>query len=48
MEFRNLEINDYYRGYLDLLSQLTEVNKENITFEKVFKLYQKFEVTVIK
>ena len=22
MEFRNLEINDYYRGYLDLLSQL--------------------------
>jgi glucosamine-phosphate N-acetyltransferase len=34
MEFRNLEINDYYRGYLDLLSQLTEVNKENITFEK--------------
>ena len=34
MEFRNLEINDYYKGYLDLLSQLTEVNKENITFEK--------------
>ena len=34
MEFRNLEINDYYNGYLDLLSQLTEVNKKNITFEK--------------
>jgi glucosamine-phosphate N-acetyltransferase len=34
MEFRNLEKNDYNKGYLDLLAQLTEVNKENITFEK--------------
>ena len=37
MEFRNLQINDYYNGYLDLLSQLTEVNKENITFDKFSK-----------
>ena len=34
MIFRNLENNDYYNSYLDLLSQLTEVNKENITYEK--------------
>ncbi len=34
MEFRNLDKNDFYNGYLELLSQLTKVNKENITFEK--------------
>jgi len=34
MEFRNLNKNDYNNGYLDLLAQLTEVNKENITLEK--------------
>lgn len=41
MEFRNLQINDYYNGYLDLLSQLTEVNKENITFEKFSNFIKK-------
>ena len=33
MEFRNLQKNDFNNGYLDLLSQLTEVNKENISFD---------------
>ena len=32
MEFRNLQKNDYNKKYLDLLSQLTEVNKEKIAF----------------
>lgn len=32
MEFRNLQKNDYNKKYLDLLSQLTEVNKEKISF----------------
>ena len=33
MEFRNIDKNDFYNGYLELLSQLTEVNIKNITFE---------------
>ena len=33
MEFRNLNNNDFYNGYLELLSQLTEVNIKNITFK---------------
>ena len=32
MEFRNLQKNDYNKKYFDLLSQLTEVNKEKISF----------------
>jgi glucosamine-phosphate N-acetyltransferase len=34
MQFRYLQKDDYNKGYLDLLSQLTEVNKENITYQK--------------
>ena len=36
MNFRDLESNDYYKNYLYLLEQLTEVNVEQITFEKFF------------
>ena len=32
MKFRKLQKNDYNKKYLDLLSQLTEVNKEKISF----------------
>jgi glucosamine-phosphate N-acetyltransferase len=38
MEIRNLQKNDYYLNYLDLLSQLTLVNKHNILFNK-FKYF---------
>jgi len=30
---RNLNSNDYYKGYLDLLEQLTDVCKNEITYE---------------
>jgi len=34
MTFRNLENNDYNKNYLVLLQQLTETNKDSITFNK--------------
>ena len=34
MQFRYLQKDDYNKGYLDLLSQLTEVNKNKITYQK--------------
>lgn len=36
--FRNLKINDYNNNYLDLLNQLTDVNKDEISFNE-FKLF---------
>ena len=43
MQFRNLQKNDFYLGYLDLLSQLTEVNKNNISFEKFSNFINKLD-----
>ena len=43
MEFRNLQKNDFNLGYLDLLSQLTEVNKNNISFEKFSNFINKLD-----
>ena len=37
MKFRKLQKNDYNKKYLDLLSQLTEVNKEKISFVDICK-----------
>lgn len=37
-ETRQLEEEDYYKGFLNLLQQLTDINPDNITFEK-FKDY---------
>ena len=34
MEIRNLQKTDYNKNYLNLLEQLTKVDKEKITFEK--------------
>lgn len=34
MEFRNLQKTDYNKNYLNLLKQLTKVDKQKITFEK--------------
>ena len=34
MIIRNIQSNDYHLNYFDLLSQLTTVNKEKITFNK--------------
>ena len=34
MEFRYLQKEDYNKNYLDLLEQLTEVNKDQITYQK--------------
>jgi glucosamine-phosphate N-acetyltransferase len=34
MEFRRIDINDYYKDYLLLLEQLTIVEKEKINFEQ--------------
>ena len=51
MQFRNLQKNDFNLGYLDLLSQLTEVNKNNISFEKfsnfIDKLGENHKITII-
>lgn len=51
MEFRNLQKNDFNLGYLDLLSQLTEVNKNNISFEKfsnfIDKLSENHKIIII-
>lgn len=51
MEFRNLQKNDFNLGYLDLLSQLTEVNKNNISFEKfsnfIDKLGENHKIIII-
>lgn len=33
MELRQLVGEDYYRGYLSLMEQLTDVDKENITYD---------------
>jgi glucosamine-phosphate N-acetyltransferase len=43
MQFRNLQKNDFNLGYLDLLSQLTEVNKNNISFEKFSNFINKLD-----
>ena len=43
MQFRNLQKNDFNLGYLDLLSQLTEVNKNNISFEKFSNFIDKLD-----
>lgn len=37
LEIRKIQPNDYYKKYLDLLEQLTVVNKENITFDMFSK-----------
>ena len=34
MEFRYLQEEDYNKNYLDLLEQLTEVNKDQITYQR--------------
>ena len=51
MQFRNLQKNDFNLGYLDLLSQLTEVNKNNISFEKfsnfIDKLSENHKIIII-
>ena len=51
MQFRNLQKNDFNLGYLDLLSQLTEVNKNNISFEKfsnfIDKLGENHKIIII-
>ena len=51
MQFRNLQKNDFNLGYLDLLSQLTEVNKNNISSEKfsnfIDKLGENHKIIII-
>lgn len=51
MIYRDLECSDFYSNYLDLLSQLTEVNKDKITYEMfsnfVKKLNNSHKIIVI-
>ncbi len=51
MQFRNLQKSDFNFGYLDLLSQLTEVNKNNISFKKfsnfIDKLNENHKIIII-
>ena len=52
MEFRNLQKTDYNKNYLNLLKQLTKVDKQKITFEKfqnfINKLNKNHKIIVIE
>ena len=45
MNLRNLEPNDYYKKYLNLLDQLTEVNPEKITYNDFNDFVNNLNVT---
>ena len=46
MEFRLLQLDDYYKGFLQLLEQLTTVDANNISFEEFKNQYNKMQSTV--
>jgi glucosamine-phosphate N-acetyltransferase len=43
MEFRLLQVDDYNRGFLQLLEQLTVVDADNISFEEFKNHYDKIQ-----
>lgn len=43
MEYRLLQLDDYYRGFLQLLEQLTIVDADNITFDDFKNHYKKVQ-----
>lgn len=45
--FRKLRTTDYYKGYLELLSQLTSCDKETITYEAFTKKLELIEMSGI-
>ena len=44
--FRKLQVNDYYRGYLELLSGLTICNFKNITYDMFKKRYDEINSNI--
>ncbi len=52
MKFRYLQKEDYNKNYLDLLEQLTEVNKDQLTYQKfsnfVDNLHKNHKIVVIE
>lgn len=46
MEIRLLERDDYYKGYLDLLSELTPAKTFGISFSKFCKQYNKLKSVI--
>ena len=43
MEYRLLETNDYYKGFLQLLEQLTTVDSANISYDEFVNQYNKIK-----